>query len=130
MCALQGLQVQDVTLSGITGTAGAIRVTRTAAERQGEWLAGTPKSAQSNRVVPLALWLADDLRDYLAHVHPFSATNTHGRKYIAHVPLFPGKRTRAGKAAVAVEDFSIGRSCSARFGSNLDHHRGTLHSLF
>ncbi|AFC53454.1 site-specific integrase [Mycobacterium paraintracellulare] len=40
------------------------------------------------------------MRDYLSRVHPFA-----GKKRIAHAPLFPGKRTRAGKAAVSVEDF-------------------------
>jgi integrase len=51
--------------------------------------------------VPLAPWLADDLRDYLTTVHPFAGRT----KHIPHAPLFPGKRTRAGKAAVAVSDF-------------------------
>src|SRR5690242_7906982 len=45
------------------------------------------------------------MRDYLTTVHPFSATNTQGMKYSAHAPLFPGKRTRAGKAAAEVQDF-------------------------
>jgi integrase len=45
------------------------------------------------------------MRDYLSRIHPFSATNAAGNKYIAHAPLFPGKRTRAGKAAADVEDF-------------------------
>jgi integrase len=103
---LQGLQVGDVTLSDIPGTVGAVRIQRTAAKRDGRWLAGTPKSdASTDRVVPLASWLADELHDYLANVHPFSATNKHCQRYIAHAPLFPGKRTRAGKATVAVEDF-------------------------
>ena len=102
---LQGLQVGDVTLSDIPGTVGAIRIARTAAKRQGQWIPGTPKTAQSDRTVPLAPWLADDLRGYLADVHPFSGINAEGRKRISHAPLFPGKRTRAGKAAVAIQDF-------------------------
>lgn len=38
--------------------------------------------------MPLAPWLADELRDYLTTVHPFGAG-----KY-AHAPLFPGRRNR------------------------------------
>ena len=89
---LQGLQVQDVTLSDISGTVGALGVTRTAAKKRvpGEdrpqWVEGTPKSdASTNRVVPLAPWLADDLRDYLTSVHPFAGKH-------ANAPLFPGRR--------------------------------------
>jgi integrase len=115
---LQGLQVQDVTLSDIPGTVGAVRVSRTATRRaviHGEsstvrWIYGTPKSdASTDRVVPLAPWLADELRDYLTNVHPFAAISqsvaagqTH---HIPHAPLFAGKRTRQGKAVAAVEDF-------------------------
>lgn len=85
---LQGLQVRDVTLSDIPGTVGAIRVVRTAARRGGQWVEGTPKSdASSDRVVPLAAWLADELRGYLTTVHPFA--NKH-----PHAPLFPGRRSR------------------------------------
>jgi integrase len=103
---LQGLQVGDVTLSDIPGTVGAVRVIRTATRRDGKWISGTPKSdASTDRVVPLAPWLADDLRDYLASFHPFSATNTQNQRYITHAPLFPGKRTRAGKGEVQIEDF-------------------------
>lgn len=91
---LQGLQVQDVTLSDIPGTVGSIRVVRTAARKARQWTYGTPKSdASADRVVPLAPWLADDLREYLATVHPFG-TKAAGRKYIAHAPLFPGRRNR------------------------------------
>ncbi|WP_431233768.1 tyrosine-type recombinase/integrase [Mycolicibacterium psychrotolerans] len=86
---LQGLQVQDVTLSDIRGTVGSIRILRTAARKSGSWVYGTPKSdASTNRVVPLAPWLADELRDYLADVHPFAG------KY-PHAPLFPGRRSRS-----------------------------------
>jgi integrase len=92
---LQGLQVQHVMLSDIPGTVGSIRVVRTAKRKGRQWIAGTPKSEASfNRVVPLAPWLADELRDYLANVHPFSVTNTQGMKYIPHAPLFPGRRNR------------------------------------
>lgn len=85
---LQGLQVHDVTLSDIPGTVGSIRVVRTAARKNREWIYGTPKSdASADRVVPLAPWLADELRDYLTRVHPFAG------KY-GHAPLFPGRRNR------------------------------------
>lgn len=114
---LQGLQVQDVTLSDIAGTAGAMRVSRTASKQTGKWIWGTPKTAKSERVVPLAPWLADDVRDYLTNVHPFSglaapnaARNLSPKgRYIAHAPLFPGKRTRAGKSAVDMADFDWAR---------------------
>jgi integrase len=96
---LQGLQVQDVTLSDIPGTVGSIRVQRTmkrarpegaAEDAPLEWIEGTPKSdASTNRVVPLAPWLADELRDYLTTVHPFGSA-----RRIPHAPLFPGRRTR------------------------------------
>ncbi|WP_443987366.1 hypothetical protein [Mycobacterium marinum] len=50
-------------------------------------------------------------------MHPFSglvatsSASSHSPKgrYIAHAPLFPGKRTRAGKAAVDVADFDWAR---------------------
>lgn len=85
---LQGLQVQDVTLSDIPGAVGSIRVTRTAARQNGQWTYGTPKSdASADRVVPLAPWLADELREYLTTVHPFAG------KY-PNAPLFPGRRNR------------------------------------
>jgi integrase len=126
---LQGLQVGDVMLSDIPGTVGAIRVVRTkkklrpsgaeaSPSNEGSapaplvWIEGTPKSDTStNRVVPLAPWLADDLRDYLTNVHPFGnkansqRSSTTSTRYIPHAPLFPGKRTRAGKAAADVADF-------------------------
>ncbi|MCV7343799.1 tyrosine-type recombinase/integrase [Mycolicibacterium rhodesiae] len=92
---LQGLQVQDVTLSDIPGTVGSIRVERTAKRKNRDWTYGTPKSdASSDRVVPLAPWLADELRVYLTDTHPFSAMNTAGNRYIPHAPLFPGRRNR------------------------------------
>lgn len=95
---LQGLHVQDVTLSDTPGTVGSIRVVRTAKRKGRVWEYGTPKSeASENRIVPLAPWLADDMRDYLARIHPFAGKlrdadgKTH---YIAHAPLFPGRRNR------------------------------------
>lgn len=92
---LQGLQVQDVTLSDIPGTVGSIRIERTAKRKNRVWLYGTPKSeASSDRFIPLAPWLADEMRQYLTETHPFSATNSAGNKHIPHAPLFPGRRNR------------------------------------
>lgn len=87
---LQGLQVQDVTLSDIPGTVGSIRIARTARRKDRVWIYGTPKSdASTDRVVPLAAWLADELRDYMTQVHPFA-----GNKRLPNAPLFPGRRNR------------------------------------
>jgi integrase len=44
------------------------------------------------------------MRDYLSRVHPFSGIGKSSKR-IGHAPLFPGKRTRAGKGEVQVEDF-------------------------
>lgn len=77
------------------GTVGSIRVERTAKRKNRVWTYGTPKSdASSDRIVPLAPWLADELREYLTDTHPFSPTNAAGNKYIPHAPLFPGRRNR------------------------------------
>ncbi|WP_249266790.1 site-specific integrase [Mycobacterium colombiense] len=82
---LQGLQVQDITLSDFPGTVGSVRIVRTKkkgrAVSEGDehdeqaplvWIEGTPKSdASTDRTIPLAPWLADDMRDYLTRIHPF-----------------------------------------------------------
>lgn len=92
---LQGLQLQDVTLSDIPGTAGSICITRTAMRKGQKWIYGTPKSdASTDRVVPLAPWLADELRDYLTDTHPFSKTSTQGIGHTPNAPLFPGRHNR------------------------------------
>ncbi|WP_459964478.1 tyrosine-type recombinase/integrase, partial [Mycobacterium avium] len=105
---LQGLQVGDVSLSDIPGTVGSIRIVRTMkrARPEGseataplEWVEGTPKSdASTDRVVPLAPWLTDELRDHLTKVHPFAGKlrDTNGKRHhIPHAPLFPGRRSRS-----------------------------------
>jgi integrase len=94
---LQGLQVHDVTLSDLPATVGSIRISRTMKRARPEganehaplgWIEGTPKSdASTDRVIPLAPWLADELRDYLTAVHPFAGK-------FPHAPLFPGRRDR------------------------------------
>ncbi len=77
------------------------------------WTQGTPKSdASTNRVVPLAPWLADDVRQYLTTVHPFAGE-------YPHAPLCPGKRIRAGQVAVAVEDFDWANPIVV---DNVDHN--------
>ncbi len=111
---LQGLQIQDLTLSDIPATVGSIRVVRTlkkARPKGGtddvplQWIEGTPKSdASTDRTIPLAPWLAEDMRAYLTQVHPFSGIGTSSKR-IDHAALFPGKRTRAGKAEVSAQDF-------------------------
>ena len=63
-------RLQDVTLSDIPGTVGSIRVVRTA-EAQGPRSGSTARRRATpapDRVVPLAPWLADELRDYLTDV--------------------------------------------------------------
>jgi len=58
---LQGLQVQDVTLSDIPGTVGSIRIARTAKRKGRQWIYGMPKSeASSDRVVPLVACLVNN----------------------------------------------------------------------
>jgi integrase len=89
---LQGLRVQDVALSDLSGTVGAVQVRRTASKTGGKWTFGTPKSdASTNRIVPLAPWLADDLREYLTTIHPFAGKHP-------HAPLFPGRFARTAVA--------------------------------
>lgn len=120
---LQGLQVQDITLPatvesgtdegsplrGSPGEVATVRISRTAKRKRikqedgslsstPQWIYGTPKSeASSDRVVPLAPWLAEELRQYLDTVHPFAGQLRDGkgkRHYIAHAPLFPGRGNR------------------------------------
>ncbi|WP_166906167.1 site-specific integrase [Mycobacterium sp. DL440] len=97
---LQGLQVQDITLPATvdSGEVATVRISRTAKRKGRQWIYGTPKSeASSDRVVPLAPWLAEELRQYLDAVHPFAGKLKDGkgkRHYIAHAPLFPGRGNR------------------------------------
>ena len=84
-----GLQIGDLVLSEISGTAGAVRVQRTKTKTRDPktgkfcWPAEPTKTDESDRVVPLEPWLADDLRDYLA--------TTHHRPCDPLAPLFPGR---------------------------------------
>ncbi|EIT93614.1 tyrosine-type recombinase/integrase [Mycobacteroides abscessus] len=95
---LQGLQVHDVMLSDIPGTVGSVRITRTKKRKDRQWNEGTPKSdAATDRIVPLAPWLADEMREYLTTVHPFAGKlrDADGVEHdIPHAPLFPGRKDR------------------------------------
>ena len=86
---LAGLNVGDLTLPQVLGSAGSVNVTRTRRAVRGGWETSTPKSAKSRRVVPIDAWLADDLRAFLANDHP------HGRPanadYDPAAPLFPSR---------------------------------------
>jgi integrase len=86
---LAGLNVGDLTLPQVLGSAGSVNVTRTRRAVPGGWETSTPKSAKSRRVVPIDAWLADDLRAFLANDHP------HGRpanaNYDSAAPLFPSR---------------------------------------
>lgn len=52
------------------------------------------QTPSSDRVVPLAPWLADELRQYLTTVHPFGSREGTADKYHPNAPLFPGRRNR------------------------------------
>lgn len=94
---LAGLEIRDLTLSDLAGTAGAVRVDRTKTKRRDDstgvvsWQTEPPKTDESRRTVPLESWLADDLRAYLA-THPCADD--------PNAPLFPGRLDlKAAKAA-------------------------------
>lgn len=100
---IAGLEIADLTLSDIAGTAGAVSVQRTKTKRREDamvvWVTDTPKTDESMRTVPLESWLADDLRDYLTNAHPNSCDPA--------APLFPG---RLGLAAAKAEGRNINDS--------------------
>jgi integrase len=86
---LAGLNVGDLTLPQVPGSAGQVSVTRTRRAVRGGWETSTPKSAKSRRVVPIDGWLADDLRAYLANDHPHGEPAS--ADYDPAAPLFPGR---------------------------------------
>ena len=86
---LAGLNVGDLTLPQVPGSAGSVSVTRTRRAVRGGWETGSPKSAKSRRVVPIDAWLADDLRAYLANDHPHGEPAS--QAYDLNAPLFPGR---------------------------------------
>ncbi len=98
---LAGLNVGDLMLPQIPGSAGSVAVTRTRRAVAGGFEVGSPKSAKSRRVVPIDPWLADDLRAYLASDHPHGdPTNA---SFDPAAPLFPG---RFGRSEVLPEGIS------------------------
>ena len=107
---LAGLNVGDLTLPQVLGSAGSVNVTRTRRAVRGGWETSTPKSAKSRRVVPIDAWLADDLRAFLANDHP------HGRpanaNYDPAAPLFPaatGSLSRCRKGFRVTRSSRCGR---------------------
>lgn len=94
---LAGLNVGDLLLPQIGGSAGSVSVTRTRRAVAGGFETGTPKSAKSRRVVPIDGWLADDLRAYLADDHPHG--DPASPNYDPAAPLFPGRFGRSETAA-------------------------------
>lgn len=83
---LQGLEIQDLTLSKHNGTSGLVSVRRKK-RAANDWQAEPLKTENAYRDVPIDPWLADDLRDYLSTVHQ-DADN-------ARAPLFPGRYSKA-----------------------------------
>ena len=98
---LAGLNVGDLMLPQMPGTAGSVSVTRTRRAVRGGWETSTPKSAKSRRVVPIDGWLADDLRAYLAGDHPHGDVTS--ANFDPDAPLFPG---RFGRTESLPEGFS------------------------
>lgn len=90
---LAGLNVGDLLLPQIPGSAGSVSVTGTRRAVAGGWETGSPKSAKSRRVVPIDPWLADDLRGYLADDHPHGDPTS--AEFDASAPLFPGRYGRS-----------------------------------
>ena len=86
---LAGLNVGDLTLPQVDGSAGSVSVTRQRHAVRGGWETTTPKSKQSRRVVPIDSWLADDLRGYLANDHPHG--DPASADYDPDAPLFPSR---------------------------------------
>ena len=99
---LAGLNVGDLMLPHVAGSAGSVSVTRTRRAVRGGWETGTPKSAKSRRVVPIDGWLADDLRVYLINDHPRGDANS--ADYDPAAPLFPG---RFGRSEVLPQEFRV-----------------------
>ena len=86
---LAGLNVGDLTLPQVLGSAGSVNVTRTRRAVRGGWETSTPKSAKSRRVVPM-------MRGWptiCAHFWP-TIIRTAARRnanYDPAAPLFPSR---------------------------------------
>ncbi len=82
--AYTGLRAGDVAGLGVADIKlGRIQVHRTRAKVRGGWAVSTPKTARSERHVPLPGWLRDDLAMYLASTHPRGSDPA--------APLWPGQ---------------------------------------
>ena len=100
---LAGCEIGDLVFApGSDGVRAQVHVRRAKKRRSGHWVTDTLKSAKSARTVPLPLWLAERLADYLANDHPRASDPT--------APLWPnralGGARRRGCRAVAPLDFS------------------------
>lgn len=97
---LAGLEVGDLVFA--PGPRASVDVRRAKKRRAGEWTTDTLKSTKSRRTVPLPVWLAARLADYLAETHPAAGK--------PQAPLWPnralGGSRRRGCLAVAPLDFS------------------------
>lgn len=113
---LCGLEVGDLAFQpASTGPACAVHVRRAkkrkAAATGTPWVTAPLKSTRSNRVVPLPVWLAGKMADYLAEVHPHADNPT--------APLWPnralGGARRRGCRAVAPLDWTEPIDCGAYY---------------
>lgn len=105
---LQGLELRDVDLESLHAS---VTVCRTKAKIAPEepthnglggqgsklrWNTDTPKTQSSVRTVPLEVWLAQDLKNYLEG-HPYADKDS--KAYDPTAPLFPGRLSRAAAKA-------------------------------
>jgi integrase len=100
---LAGCEVGDLVFApGPKGMRAHVLVRRAKKRRAGEWVTDTLKSAKSARTVPLPVWLAERMADYLAETHPRADEPT--------APLWPnrvlGGSRRRGRLTVAPLDYS------------------------
>ncbi|OBF01927.1 hypothetical protein A5775_03470 [Mycobacterium sp. 852002-10029_SCH5224772] len=105
---LQGLEIQDLTLSHHEGTSGLVSVRRKKQRSgaAGEWKAEPLKTENAYRDIPIDPWLADDLRGYLSQMHQ-DADNP-------RAPLFPGRFSKAGAKARASAEGQASPTTSAQ----------------
>lgn len=101
---LQGLEIQDLTLSRHEGTSGLVSVRR---KKRTPLFEPEPlKTENAYRDIPLDPWLADDLRDYLSQIHQ-DADNP-------RAPLFPGRYSKAAAKARASAEGQASPTTSAQ----------------
>jgi integrase len=90
-----GLEVGDLMFA--PGPRCSVKVQRTKARKNGQWVMGTLKSAKSARTVPLPPWLATRLADYLANTHPHG--DIASADYCPQAPLWPSRKNGGGYRA-------------------------------